>query len=223
MERHDVLDPRRGRRRHRAGTTGREAAAEIATFLLEHLRRADGRVLRSWCRGRADVLGYAADYAWLVDCCTRLGELSGDPRWTVEAVTIARQLLELFTDDERGGLYTTGSDAAPLVVRPRETQDGVTPSAGSVAAIALARLGALAGDEELSEAAERIVSSLAGRPGGHALGFRRAAPRCGTGRARAGRDRRHRRPGRPCSRGQAAFCPRSRARLALARDQGARR
>jgi uncharacterized protein YyaL (SSP411 family) len=147
-----------------AAATGRDdwakAAAEIGAFLLEHLRRWDGRVLRSWCQGRAGALGYAADYAWLVDCCTRLGELSGNPRWTMEAVTIARQLLELFTDDERGGLYTTGSDAAPLVVRPREVQDGVTPSAGSVAAIALARLGALAGEDQLSAAAERIVGSV---------------------------------------------------------------
>jgi uncharacterized protein YyaL (SSP411 family) len=147
-----------------AAATGRDdwsrAAAEIATFLLEHLRRADGRVLRSWCQGHAEVLGFAADYAWLVDCCTRLGELSGDPRWTMEAVAIARQMLELFSDDERGGLYTTGYDAAPLVVRPREVQDGVTPSAGAVAAIALARLGALVGDGALSAAAERIVSSL---------------------------------------------------------------
>jgi uncharacterized protein YyaL (SSP411 family) len=147
-----------------AAATGRDewskAAAEIGTFLLEHLRRADGRVLRSWCQGRAGVLGYAADYAWLIDCCTRLGELTGDPRWTMEALTIARQLLELFTDDERGGLYTTGSDAAPLVVRPREVQDGVTPSAGSLAAIALARLGAIAGDAELSAAAKRIVGSV---------------------------------------------------------------
>ena len=36
----------------------------------------------------------------------------------------------------------------------------MTPSAGSVAAIALARLGALVGDGDLSAAAERIVSSL---------------------------------------------------------------
>ncbi len=146
-----------------AAATGRddwsEAAVEIATFLLGRLRRPDGRVLRSWCRGRVGALGYGADYAWLVDCCTRLGELSGDPRWTAQAVTIAHQLLELFSDDDHGGLYTTGSDAAPLLVRPREAQDGVTPSAGSVAAIALARLGALAGDDELSTAAERIVGS----------------------------------------------------------------
>ncbi|MFZ2057820.1 MAG: thioredoxin domain-containing protein [Acidimicrobiales bacterium] len=146
-----------------AAATGRDdwsnAAEQIATFLLEHLRRADGRVLRSWCQGRASLPGYAADYAWLLDCCTRLGELTGNPRWTTEAVTIARQLLRLFTDEGHGGLYTTGADAAPLVVRPRDLHDGATPAAGSVAAVALARLGALACDDELSAAAERIVDA----------------------------------------------------------------
>ncbi|HKH87206.1 MAG TPA: thioredoxin domain-containing protein [Acidimicrobiales bacterium] len=149
-----------------AGVTARDdwsaAAAQIATFLLEHLRRPDGRVLRSWCRGRAGLLGYAADYAWLLDCCTRLGELSGDVVWTEEAMTLARQLLALFEDDARGGLYTTGNDAPPLVVRPRDLYDGVTPAAGSVAAVALARLGALAGDGEFARAAGRIVDAVGG-------------------------------------------------------------
>jgi len=147
-----------------AAATGRDdwsnTAEQIATFLLEHLRRADGRVLRSWCQGRASLPGYAADYAWLADCCTRLGELTGNPRWTTEAVTIARQLLRLFTDEGHGGLYTTGADAAPLVVRPRDLHDGATPAAGSVAAVALARLGALVCDDELSAAAERIVDAV---------------------------------------------------------------
>jgi uncharacterized protein YyaL (SSP411 family) len=117
-------------------------------------------VLRSWCRGQADLLGYAADYAWLVDCCTRLGELSGDPRWLAEAVTVARQLVSLFGDDQRGGLFTTGDDAPPLVVRPRDLYDGVTPAAGSVAAVALSRLGALVGDDELAGSAARIVAAV---------------------------------------------------------------
>ncbi|MGD0442099.1 MAG: thioredoxin domain-containing protein, partial [Acidimicrobiales bacterium] len=146
-----------------AAATGRDdwttAAVDIATFLLGHLRRPDGRVLRSWCRGRAGTLGYAADYAWLVDCCTRLGELTGEATWTIEAVKMARQLLDLFSDDEHGGLYTTGRDAPSLVVRPRDVQDGVTPAAGSVAAVALARLGVLAGEDELVTAAGRIVAS----------------------------------------------------------------
>jgi uncharacterized protein len=151
-----------------AAATGRadwaEAADRIATFLLDHLRRADGRVLRSWCRGRASLLGYAADYAWLVDCLTRLGELTGDPRWTAESVGVARQLLALFADDEGGGLFTNGDDVPPLVVRPRDNYDGVTPAAGSVAAIALARLGALVGDAELEQAANRIVEAAGAAP-----------------------------------------------------------
>jgi hypothetical protein len=146
-----------------AAATGRsdwlQTAERTITFLLEHLRRHDGRVLRSWCRGQASLLGYAADYAWLVDCCTRLGELSGDASWTMEAVTIARELLRLFADDDGGVLYTTGSDAEPLLVRPRELHDGVTPAARSVAAVALARLGALTSDDELSSAAERVVEA----------------------------------------------------------------
>ena len=151
-----------------AAATGRadwaEAADRIATFLLDHLRRADGRVLRSWCRGRASLPGYAADYAWLVDCLTRLGELTGDPRWTAESVGVARQLLALFADDEGGGLFTNGVDVPPLVVRPRDNYDGVTPAAGSVAAIALARLGALVGDAELEQAAARIVEAAGAAP-----------------------------------------------------------
>jgi uncharacterized protein YyaL (SSP411 family) len=117
-------------------------------------------VLRSWCRGQASLPGYAADYAWLVDCCTRLGELTGEASWTVQAVTIARELLRLFADDE-GNLYTTGSDAERLLVRPRELHDGVTPAARSVAAVALYRLGALAGDAELTSAADGIVAAAA--------------------------------------------------------------
>ena len=151
-----------------AAATGRadwaEAADRIATFLLDHLRRADGRVLRSWCRGRASLPGYAADYAWLVDCLTRLGELTGDPRWTAESVGVARQLLALFADDEGGGLFTNGVDVPPLVVRPRDNYDGVTPAAGSVAAIALARLGALVGSAELEQAAARIVEAAGAAP-----------------------------------------------------------
>ncbi|MGO8723963.1 MAG: thioredoxin domain-containing protein [Acidimicrobiales bacterium] len=147
-----------------AAATGRkdwaEAAETTAVFLLEHLRREDGRVLRSWCRGQASLPGYAADYAWLVDCCTRLGELTGEASWTVQAVTIARELLRLFADDE-GNLYTTGSDAERLLVRPRELHDGVTPAARSVAAVALYRLGALAGDAELTSAADGIVAAAA--------------------------------------------------------------
>jgi uncharacterized protein YyaL (SSP411 family) len=146
-----------------AAATGRQdwatAAKEIAEWLLKNLRREDGRVLRSWCQGKATLPGYAADYAWLIDCCTRLGELLGETKWTLEAAVIARELIRLFADEKRGFLYTTGCDVEALVVRPRDAHDGVTPAAGSVAALALARLGALLDDDGLRAASEGILNA----------------------------------------------------------------
>ena len=54
-----------------------------------------------------------------------------------------------FHDDEGGGFFTTADDAEALIVRTKEIFDGATPSANAVAALALARLGALTGHPAL--------------------------------------------------------------------------
>jgi len=60
-------------------------------------------------KGAPECPANAADYAWLIDCCNSSRRAHRRPSLTMEALTIARQLLELFTDDERGGLYTPGA------------------------------------------------------------------------------------------------------------------
>ncbi len=77
--------------------------------------------------------------------------------WTERATTAAHGLLDLFHDDEGGGLFTTGHDAEELIVRTKDLFDGATPSANAVAALALARLGALTGIERFSAAAREVV------------------------------------------------------------------
>ncbi len=148
-----------------AAATGRgdwsAAAVGIATFLWDALRRpADGRWMRSWQGGQARHLGYASDHAWVVDAMTRVAELTGDPRWLDRATETADDLLRLFSGGD-GPLFTTGSDAPVLVVRPMDVADGATPSASSVAAGALARLGALTGHERFVEAAHTLLGALA--------------------------------------------------------------
>ncbi len=146
-----------------AAATGRDdwarAATSVGDFLLANLRRADGRWLRSWqVDAGARHLAYAADYAWLVDCFTRLGELTGTARWTAEAVAAADGLVDLFHDDEGGGFYTTGHDAEPLLVRPKDVLDGAVPSANGTAAVALARLAALTSSPRYAELAAEVVA-----------------------------------------------------------------
>jgi uncharacterized protein len=137
------------------------AAGATAGFLLSHLRRDDGRWLRAWHpEGGARHLAYAVDYAHLVDAFTRLAEATGDARWTKEARATADAMLDLFWDPVDGGLFTTGSDAEALLVRSKDVYDGATPSANSVAALALARLGALTGHDPYRDAAHAILRML---------------------------------------------------------------
>jgi uncharacterized protein YyaL (SSP411 family) len=163
-----------------AAATGRaewaRAACEVADFLWANLRDEHGRWLRSWQGGRARHLAYAADHAWLVDCSTRLAELTGQPRWLERAAAVARGMLERFGDGG-GPLHTTAVDAEALVVRPVELLDGATPSATSVAGAALVRLGALTGDWALQDAGTSLLEVLAGVWGEHPLAAASAA--CG--------------------------------------------
>jgi uncharacterized protein len=151
-----------------AGTLGRRdwatRAEQLATFLWEAMRRpGDGRLLRSRQHGTARHLAYAGDYVWMIDMLTRVAELTGRTLWLDRATETAAALLRLFRDDDgkgNGPLYTTGSDAAPLVVRPMEVFDGAMPSSNSVGGAALMRLGALTGRDDLRAAGEALVDTI---------------------------------------------------------------
>jgi uncharacterized protein YyaL (SSP411 family) len=147
-----------------------EAARTNAHFLLRELRRADGRLLRSWQDGRANLLAYAEDYAALLEALLTLAELD-DVQWLVEARTIADDLVALFADDERGGFFTTGADADALIVRPKDFQDNATPSENSLAADGLLRLAGFTGDTDAARRAEAWLASLAPVLGEHPTAF----------------------------------------------------
>ena len=154
-------------------------ALQTGEFLLANLRREDGRWLRSWqagsaseeAGGRAQHLAYAADYGALLDGFTRLAEASGRARWIAEARRVADDLIDLFWDNEHGGVFTTGRDAEALVTRPKDLMDNATPSANSLAAVGLLRLAGLTGEKRYTERAAAILRLLAAPAGKHPTAF----------------------------------------------------
>ncbi len=153
-----------------------EAARANARFLLDELRRPDGRVLRSWQADatpgpdgrRARHLGYAEDYAALLGALVSMAEVD-DVAWLTPAGEIAAGLCDLFADP--GGFYTTGTDAEALITRPRDVFDNATPSANSLAANGLLRLAALTGDSRWQEAGEAAVRAVGAVMGDHPTAF----------------------------------------------------
>jgi uncharacterized protein YyaL (SSP411 family) len=147
------------------------AAEEIAGFLLGSLRRPDGRWMRSWQGGTARHPAYGSDHAWLVEAFTRLAEATGKSRWITEASAAADALIDLFWDAGAGAFATPGRDAEALIASPVDTHDGALPSTNSVAATALARLGALTGERHYTERASSVVEAMAPALGAAPIAF----------------------------------------------------
>ena len=152
-------------------------AERTARFLLDRLRGPDGRWLRSWQAGpgKADAgrsrhLAYAADHGALLDAFLTLHEVTGHQMWLAEATAVATALDDLFIDDD-GTVFSTGSDAPALLVRPREVMDDATPSGASLAAVGFLRLSAHTGDDRWANRARAVLGALGHLVGRHPLGF----------------------------------------------------
>jgi uncharacterized protein len=122
------------------------AAADCATFVLDQMRDADGRLLRTWKDGRGRLAGYLEDHAFLLEALLALYEASFEPRWFKEARALADATIERFGDPDRGGFFTTAADHERLVVRRKDLEDTPIPSGASSAALGLLRLAALTGE-----------------------------------------------------------------------------
>ena len=127
-----------------------DAARANAGFLLDTMREANRRVLRTWRNGEAKLNGYLEDYACLIDGLLSLHEATLEPRWLQEAVSVADGMIALFWDDAVGGFYDTGSDHETLVIRPRDVFDNAQPCGSSVAADVLLRLAVITGNDDYS-------------------------------------------------------------------------
>ena len=144
--------------------------------MWEHLRDADGRLLRTWRDGRAAATpAFADDHALLASAFLILYEATADATWFIRACELGDTLVERFSDAERGGFFQTATDAEPLMFRPKDLEDNAVPSGNSAAAEALLRLSLFTGDaayERAGVSALRLVrDAMAGAPSGfgHAL------------------------------------------------------
>ncbi|MEN6489054.1 MAG: thioredoxin domain-containing protein [Smithella sp.] len=138
-----------------------QAARKAAAFILDKLRRADGRLLASYREDEAVYPAYVDDYAYLVWAMIELYEASYAGEFLKNAIDLNKDMLKYFGDDENGGLFFYGSDSEQLLTRPKETYDGALPSGNSVAALNFLRLARLTASAELEEKAQKQLSFFA--------------------------------------------------------------
>jgi uncharacterized protein YyaL (SSP411 family) len=137
-----------------------EAAERCAEFLLRDMLDGDGRLLRSYNRGRAKQPAFLDDHAFLLAALLDLYEATFDPRWFGEAERLAGEILERFADAENGGFFSTPADGEALVARRKDLEDAPIPSGQSAACLALLRLARLTGEARWEDAALSVLRLL---------------------------------------------------------------
>ena len=135
------------------------SARQAAEFIRATLWR-DGRLLATYKDGTAHLNAYLDDYAFLLDALIELVQhdfRAADLEW---ARALADVLLDQFEDREHGGFFFVSHDHEQLLYRAKSGRDHATPSGNGIVALALNRLGHLAGEPRYSEAAARTLRAF---------------------------------------------------------------
>jgi len=136
-------------------------AEEIWGFLEKNLLRTDGIPTHRWRNGKKDDAHLLEDYAGVLQALVDLHQVTLKVEYLKRAVNLAKKMLEIFEDRERGGLWASVDES--LIARMKDDYDGAEPSGNAVAALALAELGRLTDQVEWESAARRIIDWLGER------------------------------------------------------------
>jgi uncharacterized protein YyaL (SSP411 family) len=137
------------------------AAVACAEFVLRELRDGQGGLLRTYNDGQAKIGAYLEDHAFLLEALLVLFETTCEEHWFTEALALADELTERFSDPERGGFFSTAADQQPLIARRKDLEDSPIPAGGSSAAMSLLRLSQLTGEERYERSAVSVLRLLA--------------------------------------------------------------
>ncbi len=123
----------------------RELAKKSFNFLVQiFMKDEQTRALyHSYKAKNAKFPAFLDDYAFLIQSCIYLQELTSDSKYLVWAKELTIRVLEDFTDEGTGLLFYTNKDQNDIIFRKRELYDGATPSGNSIMAENLFYLAAI--------------------------------------------------------------------------------
>lgn len=136
-----------------------KAAMRNMQFLENDLT--EGLVLfRSYRGKRSHVKAFLDDYAYVIQACISLYQVTFDEYWINRAKALTEHTLANFYDPADGFFQYSGQDAEKLIASRKEIFDNVIPASNSVMAQNLFHLGVIFDDQRWKTIAEGMTSSL---------------------------------------------------------------
>lgn len=136
-----------------------KAAIRNMKFIEKELT--EGQILfRSFKNKRSLVKGFLDDYAYVIQACLRLYQVTFDEYWIDKAKDLMQHTIDHFYDAKDGFFQYTRQDAEKLIASRKEIFDNVIPSSNSVMAQNLFYLGIFFDNQEWKKLSENMVFSL---------------------------------------------------------------
>lgn len=115
---------------------------------------------RSFKGKRSNVKAFLDDYAFMIQACVSLYQVTLDEYWILRAKALTGYTIENFYDPQDGYFLYAGRDAEKLIATRKEIFDNVIPASNSVMAQNLFHLSIFFDDAGWRKIADQMVSSL---------------------------------------------------------------
>jgi uncharacterized protein YyaL (SSP411 family) len=136
-----------------------KAAKKNMEFLERELTE-NLTLYRSYKNKRSNTPGFLDDYAYLVQACIKLYQVTFEEYWIKRAEVLTLHTIDNFLDDSDGFFHYSGKYAEKLIAAKKEIFDNVIPSSNSVMAQNLLHLGIILDKDEWKTMATNMTESL---------------------------------------------------------------
>lgn len=140
----------------------KEMAVNNFYFLFSHFKVKDNQFefYHTYKEGIAKYPAFLDDYAYLIEACICLQEITSNNKYLQYARSITEFVFENFASAEENIFYYTGKKQSDIIVRKKEIYDGAVPSGNSVMAGNLFYLSIILNNAEWKEKAAGMLNSL---------------------------------------------------------------
>ena len=135
-------------------------AIELMKFIEQSFAGAGNSYFHTYKNGEAKYPAFLDDYAYLIDACIHLQEITAEESYLHTAKKLTTFVMDNFADNESEYFFFTGKDQHDVVVRKIELYDGATPSANSVMAKNILYLSIVFDDRQWNNRALSMIFSL---------------------------------------------------------------
>jgi uncharacterized protein YyaL (SSP411 family) len=113
----------------------KKEAIELYKFIEANFVNENEHFLyHTYKNGIAKHPAFLDDYAYYIQACICLQEITGTPEYLLRAKQLTEEALEQFGDPDSSLLFFTGNKQKDIVVKKVEVYDGATPSANAIMA-----------------------------------------------------------------------------------------